>query len=88
MNRRHLNGAELGRFAARFGGCDSEDDVPNNLREEDRDFIDAPSEHSDHESESEMELCSDAEMEQDPDDAEMEQESVMQKWNDSQMKQK
>ncbi|KAG5892396.1 hypothetical protein JTB14_014746 [Gonioctena quinquepunctata] len=70
MNRRHLNGAELERFAAKFG--ESEDDVPDNFREDDRDLSDAPSEHSDHESESEIELCSDAEM---PDDAEMEQES-------------
>ncbi|KAG5877518.1 hypothetical protein JTB14_020541 [Gonioctena quinquepunctata] len=75
MNRRHQNGAELERFAARFGESDSEDDVPDNFREEDRDLSDAPSEHSDHESESEIELFSDAEMEQEPDDAEMEQES-------------
>ncbi|KAG5893516.1 hypothetical protein JTB14_017226 [Gonioctena quinquepunctata] len=73
MNRRHLNGAELERFAARFGESHSEDDVPGNFREED--LSDAPSEHSDYESESEIELCSDAEMEQEPDDAEMEQES-------------
>ncbi|KAG5863826.1 hypothetical protein JTB14_016375 [Gonioctena quinquepunctata] len=73
MNRRHLNGAELERFAAKFG--ESEDDVPDNFREENRDLSDALSEHSDHESESEIELCSDAEMEQEPDDAEMEQES-------------
>ncbi|KAG5864936.1 hypothetical protein JTB14_026921 [Gonioctena quinquepunctata] len=53
----------------------NEDDIPDNFREEDRDLSDAPSEHSDHESESEIELCSDAEMEQEPDDAEMEQES-------------
>ncbi|KAG5889491.1 hypothetical protein JTB14_026495 [Gonioctena quinquepunctata] len=73
MNRRHLNWAELERFSARFGESDSEDDVPDNFREKDRDLSDAPSQHSDHESE--IELCSDAEMEQEPDDAEMEQES-------------
>ncbi|KAG5879289.1 hypothetical protein JTB14_004572 [Gonioctena quinquepunctata] len=75
MNRRHLNGAELEKFATRFGESDSEVDEPDNFREEDRDLSDAPNEHSDHESESEIELCSDAEMEREPNDAEMEQES-------------
>ncbi|KAG5888864.1 hypothetical protein JTB14_031421 [Gonioctena quinquepunctata] len=71
MNRRPLNEAELEKIAARFRETDSEDDVPDTFREEDRDL----SEHSDHEYESEIRLGSDAEMEQEPDDAEMEQKS-------------
>ncbi|KAG5873514.1 hypothetical protein JTB14_030139 [Gonioctena quinquepunctata] len=83
MNRRPLNEAELGRF----GENDSEDGVPDNFREEDRDLSDAPSEHSDHESESEIELA----LTQKWNESQMMQEwnksQMMQKWNKSQMKQ-
>ncbi|CAH1957471.1 unnamed protein product [Acanthoscelides obtectus] len=63
MNRRILSQAELETIAERFGDTDSEDETPATIREEVDDLSDGPNDHSDHDTESEIEHSSEAEEE-------------------------
>ncbi|CAH1974115.1 unnamed protein product [Acanthoscelides obtectus] len=63
MSHRILSQAELERIADRFGDTESEDETTATIREEVDDLSDTPSDHSDHDTESEIEHSSEEEEE-------------------------